>query len=61
MSKREMIKKWAAISGPDQAYLRAAYDRYKKRLVPRTSPNTAIVSFELWLSKRGIQKRTQIE
>jgi hypothetical protein len=56
MSKREISKNWSAISAADQAYLRESYDRFKSRFLSPPSANTTNISFEHWLSKRGIRK-----
>jgi hypothetical protein len=55
MSIPKTTRKWSAVSAADQAFLRSAYDRYKRRFLSLASPPT-VDSFENWLSKRGIQK-----
>jgi len=56
MSKRLITKDWSAIPAADQAYLRASYDRHKNRFLTPEPSSVSNVSFERWLSKRGIQK-----
>jgi len=56
MSKRVLTREWNAIPAADQAYLRAAFDRYRSRFASPASLAATDVSFEHWLSKRGIQK-----
>jgi hypothetical protein len=56
MSKRVITKDWSAIPAADQAYLRASYDRYKSRFLTPEPSSAKNVSFERWLSKRGIQQ-----
>ena len=55
MSIRRNTREWGAVSAADQAFLRSAYDRYKRRFLSLASPPT-VDSFESWLSKRGIRK-----